>query len=738
MGPDDDDDDDHTANADQVAEDIITADISSMHSLAGSPHPRSLKLLGAVNDVPVQVLLDGGSTHNFLHPAMAERLALVLHPVTPFRVYVGNGDSLRCSYSCQQTPLFLQGNTFDVDLFILEIHGPDIVLGVQWLQTLGKVSHDYANLTMEFSYQGKAVILRGDNQPPRPIAYNHLWALTSRATDLEFYELVVTSAPTPTTAEATLELPTDVPAPIRAIIHGHAALFSPPVGLPPSRPWDHQLHLVPAAKPVNVPEDSFQRLKLAMTTAPVLRLPDFTQPFYLETDASATGIGAVLLQHGHPIAFFSKKLGPRRRTASTYHKELYAIVEAVQKWRQYLLGREFVIRSDQRSLKELLLQVIQTPDQQFYIRKLMGFKFRIEYKTGASNKAADALSRREAEEDSSANLFTTYAQPVPRLLATLRHEHLHCPEIVALVDATDGQTEVVNRSLEQYLRAFTFERPRRWASFLPWAELALNCSHHEGLRMTPFQALYGREPPNLFATMAVRSRSPTVETMLQERAELLADLKANLKRAQQRMQHQVNQHRRDVVFQPGDLVLLKLQPYRQHSVARPLSHKLSRRFYGPFEVKERIGAVAYRLRLPDGCKIHDVFHVSLLRPFVQSGVLPPPAALPDELHRGRPLSVPLEVERSRSVLVDGVQQTEWLVRWSDGADHDTTWEPEEELRQRFPTLNLEDKVVPEPRGVDTKVPSDTLSNDVVDSTTAPVCSRPHRNVGRPRKYDDYV
>ncbi|VFQ89359.1 unnamed protein product [Cuscuta campestris] len=417
MGPDD--DDDHTANADQVAEDIITADISSMHSLAGSPHPRSLKLLGAVNDVPVQVLLDGGSTHNFLHPAMAGRLALVLHPVTPFRVYVGNGDSLRCSYSCRQTPLFLQGNTFDVDLFILEIHGPDIVLGVQWLQTLGKVSQDYANLTMEFSYQGKAVLLQGDNQPPRPIAYNHLWALTSRASDLEFYELVVTSAPTPTTAEATLELPTDVPAPIRAIIHGHAALFSPPVGLPPSRPWDHQLHLVPAAKPVNVPEDSFQRLKLAMTTAPVLRLPDFTQPFYLETDASDTGIGAVLLQRGHPIAFFSKKLGPWRRTASTYHKELYAIVEAVQKWRQYLLGREFVIRSDQRSLKELLLQVNQTPDQQFYIRKLMGFKFRIEYKTGASNKAADALSRREAEEDSSANLFTTYAQPVPRLLATL-------------------------------------------------------------------------------------------------------------------------------------------------------------------------------------------------------------------------------------------------------------------------------------------------------------------------------
>lgn len=78
------------------------------------------------------------------------------------------------------------------------------------------------------------------------------------------------------------------------------------------------------------------------------------------------------------LVIFSKKLGPRRRVTSTYHKELYAIMETVQKWRQYLLGREFVIRSDQESLKELLQQVIQTPDQQFYARKLMGYKFRIE------------------------------------------------------------------------------------------------------------------------------------------------------------------------------------------------------------------------------------------------------------------------------------------------------------------------------------------------------------------------
>ena len=86
----------------------------------------------------------------------------------------------------------------------------------------------------------------------------------------------------------------------------------------------------------------------------MLRLPDFDSDFILETDASNVGIGVVLMQSRHLISYFSKKLGPRLRAYSTYIKELTAIVEAVHKWRQYLLGRFFVIRTDYKSIKELL------------------------------------------------------------------------------------------------------------------------------------------------------------------------------------------------------------------------------------------------------------------------------------------------------------------------------------------------------------------------------------------------
>ena len=74
---------------------------------------------------------------------------------------------------------------------------------------------------------------------------------------------------------------------------------------------------------------------------------------------------------------------------------------------------------------------------------------------------------------------------------------------------SDGQTEVRNRGLEQYLRAFTADKPSKWANFLPWAELALNCFYHEGLGTSPFMALYGREPPSLIAAPLRSQRHQT-------------------------------------------------------------------------------------------------------------------------------------------------------------------------------------------------------------------------------------
>lgn len=119
-------------------------------------------------------------------------------------------------------------------------------------------------------------------------------------------------------------------------------------------------------------QQAFDQLKTAMSTAPVLTLPDFTQPFIVETDASLNGIGAVLIQNNRPIAYLSKKFGIKSQALSTYEKELLALFTAVTKWRHYLLGNEFLIRTDKISLKYLLEQRINTPMQHRGLSKLLG------------------------------------------------------------------------------------------------------------------------------------------------------------------------------------------------------------------------------------------------------------------------------------------------------------------------------------------------------------------------------
>lgn len=127
----------------------------------------------------------------------------------------------------------------------------------------------------------------------------------------------------------------------------------------------------------------------------MLALPDFSKPFTIETDASDQGIGAVLSQDKHPIAFLSKALGPKTKGLSTYEKEYLAILLAVEHWRPYIQQGEFVILTNHHSLMHLSEQRLHTTWQQKAFTKLLGLKYRICYRKGLSNAAADALSRKE-------------------------------------------------------------------------------------------------------------------------------------------------------------------------------------------------------------------------------------------------------------------------------------------------------------------------------------------------------
>lgn len=122
-----------------------------------------------------------------------------------------------------------------------------------------------------------------------------------------------------------------------------------------------------------------------------MSLPDFSKTFVVETDACQTGIEAILMQEGKPLAFLSKALSPRHLGLSTYEKELLAIIMEVQKWRTYLLGQKFVIKTDHEALKYFMKQKLITLVKQKWVSKMLGFDYNIQYKKGKENLVADAL-----------------------------------------------------------------------------------------------------------------------------------------------------------------------------------------------------------------------------------------------------------------------------------------------------------------------------------------------------------
>lgn len=134
----------------------------------------------------------------------------------------------------------------------------------------------------------------------------------------------------------------------------------------------------------------------------------------------------------------------------------------------------------------------------------------------------------------------------------------------------------------------------------------------------------------------------------------------------------------------GDFVSLKLQPYRQSSVALRRNLKLACKFYGPFKVLEKVGTVAYRLELPPLAKIHPVFHVSQLKKHIGSHIASS-NILPEEDATGSVLVAPVVVLDTRvHYTSQGDLVIEWLVQWKNLDVSEATWEPDGHMMQQFP------------------------------------------------------
>jgi hypothetical protein len=1152
--------DDEEAELVEVEEEEVEAELEdekaeiTLCALLGSTSPSTMRVIAILNGQKTVVLLDTGSTHNFMDGTLAKTLKLPIDGESNFGVRVANGQVIRTLGECKEVKFKMQGLHLKLTFNLLELGGCGIVLGTQWLSTLGVISWDFKNLVMGFMHEGKQVWLQGLKEKPNVIqsSKDFKGKATMKGLLLQIMPCELDS------------MQEEIDAPIRELVEEFPQVFEEPEGLPPKRNHEHQIILKqgvpphcqrpyryphyqkteiekivqdlldsgcvrpsqsPFASPVllvrkadgswrmcvdyrglnketvkdkfpipvvdelldelqgavvfskldlrsgyhqirmreediektafktheghyeylvmpfgltNAPstfqalmneifrpllrkfvlvffddilvyskgleehighlktvlqilalhhlyakmskcvfgtsevdylghiisgegvktdpkkiaamvdwpipkslkalrgflgltgyyrkfikgygqiaspltallkkdaflwsdkaEKAFEELKAAVSQPPVLALPDFSKTFVIECDASGFGMGAVLMQEGRPLAYFSQALKGKNLFLSTYEKELLALVLSVKKWRPYLFATIFTIKTDQQSLKHILEQRVGTPMQQKWISKLLGYHFVVEYKQGKENKVADALSRKEDTDlKTEVEKETAYLQaqtrghlcaisfPSPTWLDDLRASYEEDEELRSLVSRlqasgedegpytlnqglllykdrfcmgkesgmkikvlalihdsplgghsgylktlhrakqdwfwhgmkkdikayirgcdtcqrlkhetskpagllqplaipprpwhsismdfveglptsskqnvifvivdrftkyvhfiplshpytaskvaalflqhvfklhglpssivsdrdtaftslfweelfrrqgvdlamsssyhpqSDGQTEVVNKSLEHYLRAFAADKPSLWVEWLPLAEYWFNTNYHTSTKLSPFEALYGYSPPRLIEFVPGLTRVAAVEDLLEHRQQVVGLLEHNLVAAQARMKQQADKHRSEREFEVGDWVFLRLQPFRQKSMRKKLG-KLSPKFYGPYKVIQRVGMVAYKLELPEGACIHPVFHVSFLKAKLGETITPI-SRLPPTDALGHLAPQPARILETRTIKKRRLPAvTEVLVQWEGGDPDDATWELLFKLQEDYPHL----------------------------------------------------
>ncbi|KAL1345712.1 hypothetical protein AAHE18_08G137600 [Arachis hypogaea] len=215
----------------------------SLNALAGEFHLEMLRVRGTHSNRQLMILIDGGSTHNFLKGSVAKKLNLSLSPTHALQVMVGNGDSIHCGAMCKNLALTVQGYNFAINTYVLDLKGADIVL---WMMLLGTIRINYMELFMKFKIMGKWVVFQGERLlKDANLYFRELKKLNASNTIVFMFHLEVTN--TDSTPQAALEDES-----VQGVLTEFSEVFEEPSKLPSQREIDHHIHLISGSAPVSI------------------------------------------------------------------------------------------------------------------------------------------------------------------------------------------------------------------------------------------------------------------------------------------------------------------------------------------------------------------------------------------------------------------------------------------------------------------------------------------------------
>jgi hypothetical protein len=217
----------------------------SCHALGGIITPQTLKIEGYIKNKKVIVLIDSGSTDNFIHCKLAKALNFFIYPMLEFQVMIANEGTINCSGRFHKINLTMGEYVMNSPMIAIPMGGVDVILGVQWLQSLGTMAFNFQELFMKFSLEGKEFELRGNTgKLSKVLSSNGMTKLLKKGHQGVIVKLcsldVQTSKPS-------------IPLDLQGIIDKHSKVFEDiPRGLPPTHNHDHAIHLISRSVPPNI------------------------------------------------------------------------------------------------------------------------------------------------------------------------------------------------------------------------------------------------------------------------------------------------------------------------------------------------------------------------------------------------------------------------------------------------------------------------------------------------------
>ncbi|GJV37517.1 putative reverse transcriptase domain-containing protein [Tanacetum coccineum] len=373
--------------------------------------------------------------------------------------------------------------------------------------------------------------------------------------------------------------------------------------------------------------------------------------------------------------------------------------------RHYLYGMKSVIYTDHKSLQHIFDHKELNMHQMRWIELFSDYECEIRYHLGKANVVANALSRKERVKPrrvvvdiltKSAHFLATREDYNMEKLARLYIDEIIARHGVPIAlgmqldmsttchPQTDGQSKHTIQTLEDMLRACVVDFGGSWDVHLPLAEFSYNNSYHLSIRCAPFEALYGRKCRSPVLWAEIRESRLIGTELAQETTDKVVLIKKKLKAVRDSQKSYDDNMRKPLEFEVGDQVLLKVSPLK--GVIRfGKKGKLAPRNVGPFEILERVGPVAYRLRLPEELSsMHDTFNVLILKKCLADANLHVPL---DEIKIDKTLRFveePIEIMDREVKSLKCSKISIVKVCWNSKRGPEFTWECEDHMKAKYP------------------------------------------------------